>query len=131
MAHVPYPTVSDAMPCLMDAIAIVRGGWSQVVAHKVEMGEHIWCIQGAIQSVVLGSSDGPFAVDAAAEADLGDKLEEFATEFQACCPDLVSAAALSEVKGSFSADSNGLRKIDWAKWIQFFVTTILPIILAA
>lgn len=132
MAHLPYPALAEATQCLIDGIAIARQGFDAVVAQKAAMGEHVWSVQGFIHSIVLGTTHGPFlAMSADDETGLGNELEEFATEFQACCGDRMPADALAKVKNDgFAASQSGERKINFKKWLQFFVTYVLPILIS-
>lgn len=128
--HTPYP-IGFPSECIGDLIQIARGGFDEIVARKAEVGLHSWNITGWGLSVTLGTPDGPFHTMAPEEeADLQERLEEFATEFAACCPDKVSAAALAEVKSPVASAAPGApRKIDWKKWIKFFVEIILPLLI--
>lgn len=129
MAHAPYPDAAQATECLMDGIAIVRGGWEQVVAQRSELGKHAWTVGGFGLKVSLGDPDGPFAMEADAETNLSEHLNEFATAFQSCCADRISADVLAEVKSVNEGFAAG--RIDWAKWAKFFIEVVLPIIIAA
>lgn len=129
MAHRPYATAAEATQCLLDGITIVRGGTANMIVNKAALGEHEHAIQGFIHGMVLGVSDGPFmALDTAAEENLGAALDDFADALATSCPDRCTAAVLAEVK-SPNVGGPLARRIDWAKWLKFFITTVLPIIL--
>jgi hypothetical protein len=116
MAHLPYPTEFPA-ECIGELIQIARGGMDEIVARKAEVGLHVWNIQGFGQSVLLGSPDGPFhAMSPDEEANIGEQLNELAAAF--------GSATGQQAEKVYSAG-----KIDWAKWITFFIQVILPLIL--
>ena len=118
MAHTLYPAAFPS-ECIGELIQIARGGMDEIVARKADVGLHGWNIQGFAQAMLLGNPDGPFgALSADEESNLGEQLNEL-------------EAAFASAAGKPSDQVYSAGRIDWAKWIKFFIEVILPIILAS
>jgi len=72
---VNYPTVSEATPCLIEVVSLIRDG--KLYDDLDHAAKHLWVIQGAAQGAILGDPDVPplvgstdFSTDAGAAAIL-------------------------------------------------------------